>query len=59
MYAAWTMARTTSEVSRATLQPGAPRAFIFSRWRTLSVRILTDANIGSGLRSLLRRHRRL
>ena len=37
------------------LQPGA-RARLFSRWRALSVRILTDVNVGSDLRSLLRRH---
>ena len=46
MFAAWAVARTTSEVSRATLQPGA-HVRIFSLWRTLSVRILTDVNVGS------------
>ena len=33
-----------------------PHARLFSRQRTLSVRILTDVNVGSDLRSLLRRH---
>ena len=37
------------------LQPGA-HVRLFSLWRTLSVRILTDVNVGSDLRILLRRH---
>ena len=43
-------------VARPVLQKPGAHARLFSRERTLSVRILTDVNVGSDLRGLLRRN---